>query len=132
MPNVPKFRLRSAHRRLTSLVAIASLLFSQLALASYVCPQEQVEAMTATMSAGEPCDGSDDAQQALCHQHGANASQSFEMAKAAAPSLPAVIHVLVIPPVPDSTSTVALPAGATAQERPPPGRLYLATLRLRV
>lgn len=127
------FRRRSPHRRLTSIVVVAAMLFSQLALAAYVCPgPEGSQSMAAPMAVGEPCNGMDDSQPVLCHQHGANAAQTFEMAKAATPSLPAVVQVLVVPKVLNMATAIAVPAGATPEARPPPDLLYLATLRLRV
>lgn len=127
------FRRRLTHRRLTSVVVVAALLFSQLVLAAYICPgQEDAQSMATQMAAGEPCDGMDDAQPVLCHQHAASASQTFEMAKVATPSLPAVIQVLVVPTGLDSASAIAVPVSATAEARPPPDLVYLATLRLRV
>ena len=50
-------RLR-LHRLTTTFFVVLSLLFSQLALASYVCPLEaDAEAMAAMVQAGQPCDG---------------------------------------------------------------------------
>ena len=116
-----------------SLFVVVSLLAYQLALASYVCPGlEDPSTMVAAMAAGEPCSGMDDAQPVLCHQHGANASQSFEPAKLATPSLPAIVQVLVVPPVLDIASSIALPVGATPEAWPPPNPVFFATLRLRV
>ena len=70
---------RRLHRLSTTLIVVLSLLFSQLALASYVCPQQaDVEAMAAMMEAGVPCEGMDTEQPALCHEHSANAAKTFE------------------------------------------------------
>jgi len=73
---------RSSHRLITTFFVVLSVLFSQLALASYACPG-QAGAMAETMAAGEPCEGMDQAQPVLCHQHSAAAAQSFEVVKAA-------------------------------------------------
>lgn len=100
-------RRSSIHRLLTFMVL--SLLFSQLALANYVCPQQSATAaMAAMMAAGEPCAGMDTEQPVLCHQYGINAPQSAEWAKLPTPSLPAIVQVLLVPAVLDATSTSAL------------------------
>jgi hypothetical protein len=64
------------HRFLTVLIALASLLFMQLALAGYSCPgvETKVQAASAMAEAGMPCAGSmsmsmDEEQPGLCHAH---------------------------------------------------------------
>jgi len=124
---------RSVHRVTTTFFVVLSLLFSQLALASYVCPgQGDAEAMAAVMAAGEPCEGMDQAQPTLCHQHSTGTVQSFEAIKLPAASQPVVVQVLELPSVLDAGEAVALPMAATAQARPAPDPLFLSTLRLRV
>ena len=115
-------------------LVILSLLFSQLALAAYVCPGVATPTgMAERMAAGLPCEpGADEAQPVLCHQHAIDPSRLFEVAHAAAPSLPAVVHVLLIPVTPDMGEALELPPASTAEARPPPDPLFLATLRLRV
>ena len=55
-----------AHRLTTALVVVLSLLFSQLALANYVCPEQaDAAAMRASMASGQPCEGMDKARPAL-------------------------------------------------------------------
>ena len=121
-----------AHRFLTAVWLVFSLLFSQLALASYVCPSmPDAPAMAEAMAAGEPCEGMDAAQPVLCHQHSADMSLSFEPVKVAAPTLPAVLHVLVVPPVLASEGPL-LPPRVHPDERAPPEPVYLETRRLRV
>lgn len=124
---------RSAHRCKTIFLMVLTLLFSQLALANYVCPgTSAAAAMVETMAAGEPCDGMDMAQPVLCHQFKVNAPQSLEQAKVATPTLPAVIQVLVVPAVRDAASTEALTVEDRTEARPPPDPIFLSTLRLRV
>jgi hypothetical protein len=124
---------RHLHRCLTAFCAAASLLFAQLALANYVCPgQTDTAAMAGMMATGQPCEGMDAAQPTLCHQHAADAAQSSEVAKLPAASLPVIVHVLQMPLAFDAGAGCALPVAATAEARPPPDPLFLATLRLRV
>jgi len=124
---------RSAHRLGATMFVMLSLLFSQLALASYACPgQADVAAMAEMMAAGQPCEGMDPAQPVLCHQHCAGAAQSFEAAKLPAASLPMVVQVLVLPPVLEAVEADVLPAASAPEARPPPDPLFLSTLRLRV
>lgn len=73
-------RLRFA----TVLVALASLLFMQLALAGYSCPgvESKVRQAAAMAEAGMPCAGSmpmsDDEQPGLCHAHCAAGQQASD------------------------------------------------------
>jgi len=129
--------LRAAHRLTATFFVVPSLvlslLFSQLALANYVCPgQVDAAAMAAMMAAGEPCEGMDQAQPVLCHQHAAGSAQSFEAAKLPAASLPMVVQVLVMPLVLLDAEAEALPMASAPEARPPPDPLFLSTLRLRV
>jgi hypothetical protein len=124
---------RSSHRLTATLFVVLSLLFSQLALANYVCPgQADTAAMAEMMAAGEPCEGMDQAQPVLCHQHSAAAAPSFEAVKLPAASLPMVVQVLVMPLVLQAVETEAVPAASAPEARPPPDPLFLSTLRLRV
>jgi len=125
-----RFRL---HRCATPFFVVLSLLFSQLALAGYVCPgQSDAAAMAAMMAAGEPCEGMDPAQPTLCHQHSAGAAQSFEAAKVPAASLPAIVQVLELPVLLEPACVTTVPVTAHCEAQAPPAPLFLATLRLRV
>jgi hypothetical protein len=124
---------RRLRRCVTAFSVVLSLLFSQLALASYVCPQQpDMAAMTAMMAAGEPCAGMDEAQPVLCQQYAAGAAQSFEAAKLPAASAPVIVQVLELPLLLEPVAATAVPATATSEAQPPPDPLFLATLRLRV
>ena len=125
---------RYFRRCTTAFLVVLSLLFSQLALASYVCPGEAEAASVAgmTMAEGESCEGMDAAQPVLCHQHAADMSLSFEPVKLATPSLPAIVQVLLVPLVLVAQGH-ALPQQARPEwQHPPPDPVFLATLRLRV
>ncbi len=123
----------SLNRLTTTFCVVLSLLFSQLALANYVCPgQADAAAMAEMMVAGEPCEGMDEAQPVLCHQHSAGAAQSHEAVKLPTASQPLVVQVLVLPLVLDGVESKALPAISSAEARPPPDPVFLSTLRLRV
>jgi hypothetical protein len=124
---------RHARRLATAFVTVLSMLFAQLALAAYVCPQDAAAAaMTATMEAGVPCEGMDEQQPALCHQHTADPGKAFEAVKLPAASLPILVHVIELPATPHRDATKALPWGPTPESQPPPDPLFLSTLRLRV
>jgi hypothetical protein len=122
---------RLSQRCLTAWLLVASLLFSQLALASYVCPSLSAqERMSERMTAGMPCDGDDTSTPVLCHQHATNASQSFEMAKVAGPSLPAPMRLLVLrSPRPGARRSGAVRGSTGASTA---RSVFLQTLRLRV
>ena len=124
---------RSLHRLTTTFFVVLSLLFSQLALANYVCPgQANAAAVAQMVAAGEPCEGMDQVQPVLCHQHSAGAAQSFEAVKLPAASVPMVVQVLVLPILLDAVLAEALPATSSSEAHPPPDPVFLSTLRLRV
>ena len=126
--------LRRPVPRLTAaFFVVLSLLFSQLAMASYSCPAEVNAAAMAGMAAsGMPCAGMDKAQPALCHEHSTSAPQSFEAVKLPVASLPMVVQVLELPFVLDAADAFMTPFASTPEARPPPDPLFLSTLRLRV
>lgn len=121
------------HRFTTAFLVVLSLLFSQLALASYVCPgSADAQAMAAMMEAGMPCEGMDPVQPGLCHQHSADPAKTFEAAKLLAAGQPAVAQVLELPLVLEPEAASAVPVTATSEAQPPPDPIFLSTLRLRV
>jgi hypothetical protein len=124
---------RRPFRLSTAFLVVLSLLFSQLALASYVCPgQPDIEAMAAMAEAGTPCEGMDEVQPVLCHQHSADPGKTFEAVKLPAVGQPAVAQVLELPTVLGARQARAVPTTATPEAQPPPDPLFLSTLRLRV
>ena len=124
---------RSTNRLITTFLVVITLLFSQLALASYVCPGlPDTLAMAEMMAAGEPCEGMDEAQPVLCHQYSSGAAQTFEAVKLTAPTQPAVVQILVVPLMLEAEADMALPMAALPEAKPPPDPLFLSTLRLRV
>jgi hypothetical protein len=126
-------RRRRLHRLTTTFFVVLSLLFSQLALASYVCPgQQDAEAMAAMAEAGQPCDGMDNAQPVLCHQHSADPAKTVEAVKLPVVGLPAIVQVIELPPALGAEAAHALPPTATSEAQPPPDPVFLSTRRLRV
>ena len=124
---------RRLHRLTTAFLTVLALLFSQLALAQYVCPQEaDVEALAAMVAAGQPCDGMDPDQPVLCHQHSADPAKTFEAVKLPVVGLPVVARALELPAVSDALAAWAVPSAATSEAQAPPDPLFLSTLRLRV
>ena len=124
---------RRLHRLTAAFFVVLSLLFSQLALASYVCPgQSDAEAMAAMAEAGIPCEGMDQAQPVLCHQHSADPARTFEAVKLPAAAQPAIVQVLELPPALEAAAVTAVSEAATSVAQPPPDPIFLATLRLRV
>jgi hypothetical protein len=128
---------RRVHRLKTTLALVASLLLSQWAMATYVCPvegqaQAAIQAMLERMAAGEPCNGMDESQPAMCHQHIAGSPQSLEASGLPPLTLPAVIHLVVLPVLMTEPGGHPSAAAPLAEPRPPPAALFLSTLRLRV
>lgn len=132
---VPMLR-RRLHRLTTAFLVVCSLLFAQLAMARYVCPQQAnaqaMAAMAAMAEAGQPCEGMDRQQPALCHEHAADPAKTFEAVKLPVAGLPAVVQVLELPRVLEAEAARAVPPTASSEAQPPPDPLFLATLRLRV
>lgn len=123
----------AVHRLTATIFVMLSLLFSQLALANYVCPrQADASAMSEMVAAGQPCEGTDQAQPVLCHQHSAGAALSFEAIKLPVASLSMLVQVLAMPWVLQAGEAEALPTESAPEARPPPGPLFLSRLRLRV
>jgi hypothetical protein len=88
-------------RFLTAIVAILSMLYMQLAVASYVCPGMPAGgnnmASTHAVAADMPnCQGMDAAQPALCHQyaHGEPSKQSLD--KTPVPDVPPFVPVALV------------------------------------
>jgi hypothetical protein len=117
------FRPARIQRCTTAFLVVVALLFSQLALANYVCP--------AMAGMGAPCEGMDDAQPVLCHQYAADAAHSVELVKLPSPSVPALIQLVVLP-VAAALDEPRPAATGSPDLRPPPDPLFLSTLRLRV
>lgn len=125
---------RPLRRCTTAIFVVLSLLFSQLALAGYVCPgaPDSPGSMADMMASGEPCEGMDMAQPVLCFQHAADLSLSFEPVKLTTPSLPAIVQLVVMPLVLASEGHVLPPQAVPERQHPPPDPVFLATRRLRV
>lgn len=124
---------RRRHRLITALLMAVSLLFSQLALASYVCPGGMdATAMAAMADSDTPCEGMDPAQPVLCHQHCADPAKNVEAVKLPVAAPPTVAQVLEWPAVSVADAALAFPPAAAAQAQPPPEPIFLSTLRLRV
>jgi hypothetical protein len=128
--------LRTTARRFHSIVlVVASLLFSQLALANYVCPSavEPGQGMM-EMASGEPCEGMSSAQDqtVICYQHCTDAPQSFDGMKLPSLSVPVVVQVLLVPLTVDMATQEAAVFADAGQGQPPPEPVFLSTLRLRV
>lgn len=124
---------RSTHRLATTFIVVLSLLFSQLALARYVCPQQaRTLAMAAMVEAGMPCQGRDMDQPALCAGHSSKAPQSADTAKTPAPAVPLLVQVIELPLQLQAAAPRRVPWAALAEAQAPPDPLFLATLRLRV
>ena len=98
------------HRLITVLFALISLLFMQLAVASYACPGagSKITEAAAMAEAGMPCAEStaismDDAQPNLCHAHcqaGQQTADKYELpAPVAIATLPADFTLPVTVPV---------------------------------
>jgi len=128
-------RHKPVHRYTIAFLVMVSVLFSQFALASYVCPGMTAEsaAIVQAMANGKPCEGMDTVQPVLCHQQAVDASQAFEKSQPATPTLPAIVQVLAIPLILLSDNQgQGLTLQSVPEPRPPPEPLFLSTHRFRV
>jgi hypothetical protein len=123
-----------ARRFAVAIFAMLSLLWAQMAVAGYVCPQQAAPAAMAgmVMTPGMPCDGMDKAQPALCHQAGDPTPPAADAVKLPTPSLPMIVQMLELPDVLDVGEAAARALPEAPDLRPPPDPLFLSTLRLRV
>lgn len=98
------------HRVITVLFALVSLLFMQLAVASYACPgsRSKIAEVAAMAEAGMPCAESmplsmDDQQPNLCHAHCQAGQQTADKHELPSPvalgALPADFHLQIATPV---------------------------------
>lgn len=89
-------------RILTAIVAIFSMLYMQLAVASYECPgmpagsQGNAASASAVVADMPNCEGMDTAQSTLCHlhAHGEPSKQSLE--KTPVPDMPTFVPVMLV------------------------------------
>ena len=124
---------RRLHRLTATLVAVTTLLLSQLALAAYACPAlADALAMAEMRASGQPCEGTDPEQPALCHEHMASPGKTFEAVKLPTATPPILFQVLVLPLGIESALASANSPAATPEARPPPDPLFLSTLRRRI
>jgi hypothetical protein len=124
---------RPLHRLITTLLVVLSLLWAQLALASYACPgASDVASMAAMVGSGAPCHGMDEQQPALCHGHAAPDAASAETPKWPVLQQPVLMHLPALRVVREADQPRPLPRFSSPDTRPPPGRVFLSTLRLRV
>ena len=124
-----------ARRFPTIFLLVVSLLFSQLALANYVCPgATEPGPGVMEMAPGEPCEGmaAEQEQTVLCYQHCTDAPQSFDGMKLPSLSVPVVVQVLLVPLTVDAAAQEASLFADAGQGQPPPEPVFLSTLRLRV
>lgn len=96
-------RLSRPSRFFAALIAVVSVLFSQLAIAAYACPglpTDQVMAMAADADHVMPdCEQMDSAQPALCHAHMQAGDQTLD--KPPSPNVPPTVAVLLMPAMSD-------------------------------
>src|SRR5882762_9283808 len=99
-------RLPRKHRILTALVALFSMLFMQLALASYACPGVQSQNDAGTMGMEQTpvqampgCDQPDPASPALCHAHCLDGKSSLDKPQTPFASPAAVIVSSILTPI---------------------------------
>lgn len=84
-------------RPLVALVAIASLLFAQLAVSAYACPDLQASkpAVTQANAAAPGCNEMDMANPALCHGYCQYGNQSVDLSVPWVPPAPIVLSAVV-------------------------------------
>ncbi|HVK53593.1 MAG TPA: hypothetical protein VM532_01045 [Burkholderiales bacterium] len=87
-------------RKISALLALLVLLFTQLTVAAYACPSAGNTGAFAPSGASEPpCHGMDRSQANLCKQHCEQNSQSFDRAANAVVGIPVLPLIAVAAPV---------------------------------
>jgi hypothetical protein len=142
--HMPMYR-RQARRLTATMFVVFALLFSQLALANFVCASQSSPAVPAAASGMdmamamapdtlcEEMGGDlDKGQPVLCHQHCTNAPQSVDPFNVPTVSPPAVLYAFVVPLALDAGADESAVHADLGQFRPPPDPVFLSTLRLRV
>lgn len=113
---------------------IASLLFLQLATASYACAMRSTKATEPSMAgmpcaqamAGEDMAAMDPDQPGLCHEHCKGVSQSIEPAAPVAIAVPAMVALFVIAaPVAPAAGADGWQAGQVERDSAPPPPLAI-------
>ncbi|HYD78467.1 MAG TPA: hypothetical protein VEC06_01555 [Paucimonas sp.] len=109
-------------RFVTALVALFGVLFMQLAVAAYACPNLDVARMLQAAEPAQPvmagCEEMDAEQPVLCYAYGQAADQSLD--KPSAPQIPPFIPAALvndIEPVLDALHAAARPAPEPALAR---------------
>lgn len=97
-------RLSRPSRFFAVLLAVVSVLFSQLAMAAYACPGSAGQVMEMTMASEADhvmpdCEQMDNAQPALCHAHVQASDQTLD--KPPSPNVPPTVAVLLMPAMSD-------------------------------
>lgn len=104
-------RLSRPSRFFAALLAVVSVLFSQLAMAAYACPglpTGQAMAMAAEPDHAMPdCEQMDAAQPALCHTHVQAGDQTLD--KPPSPNVSPTVAVLLMPAMNDLHLTSSSP-----------------------
>src|SRR5258706_141640 len=99
-------RLTRKHRMLAALGAVFSMLFKQLALASFACPGVESQNDAGTMGMEQApaqsmpgCDQPDPASPALCHAHCLDGKSSLDKPQTPVASAAAVIVSSILTPI---------------------------------
>lgn len=127
-----------AARLVTAVIAVISLLFTQLALASYACPGLTMPARMAmvqdsAMADMSHCSGMDRGQPSLCQAYGHTSHQSLD--KPDLPQIPpfhaAGLVLTIVPPDPAvSAPDAPMPSPALARATAPPLAIRHCCLRI--
>lgn len=125
---------RRVRQPLTAILAVCLLLFAQLALAGYLCPQFTPTQSQApmVMDGDMPCEGMDASQPALCHAHCTDDGATVVSLNAPAVAPPAVHDLLTLTLARLVEQAERKPLATEPAAQPPPEPLFLSTLRLRV
>lgn len=123
-------------------VVLLSMLFTQLAMAAYVCPAMRVsdrqanDEMAAMPCAGSMADGAmhgmDPDQAALCFEHCKPAAQTVDAGHAAALAEPALFALIVLGAGDEGDESPSWTAHARARDRAPPAAHSIVHCCLRI
>ncbi|WP_165930897.1 hypothetical protein [Paralcaligenes ureilyticus] len=118
---------------------LITLLFSRLALASYVCPLPQLQAAASAPMEGTDCVQSNDhskmidaAQPNLCAQHFSDQRQVTNAVAQSLASEPVLFFAYALPPPPPSPMWQPAAPDSSPDSGGSDDTLFLLTLRLRI
>ena len=117
-------------RKLVALIAMAAVLFAQLAVAAYACPATLPTSAEPAASAHAPCDDVDPAQPNLCAQHCHDVAQTTDNVATPHPLLASTLVVRLVEPAASFVGCASSRDRPLAHSTSPPVAIRNCCLRI--